>query len=156
LDLFQVASAAPHEFAWLTHVGGEPAGGSLRATNATKWPTGAPWSYLRQPRSATANGQVWESFSDGGRTLRLDLLADGPAEVVHCGFPRDDGPAAATVPMRLFKRQGTNAWFLAAYRFVDKPGEPVELKSTASGPDNTDIAVRAGERTSVHTVPRLQ
>ena len=156
VDFFQVASAAPHEFAWLTHVDGEPAGGSLRATNATKWPMGAPWSYLRQPRSAPANGQVWESFSDGGRTLRLDVLADGPAEFVHCGFPRADGPAAPTVPMRLFKRQGTNAWFLAVYRLVDKPGDAVELKITASGPDNMDIAVRAGERTSLHTVPRLQ
>ena len=98
LDFFQAASAAPHEFAWLTHVDGEPAGGSLRATNAVTWPSGAPWSYLREPRGASATGQVWECFSDGDHTLRMDVLADGPAEVVHCGFPRDDSPAAPDHP----------------------------------------------------------
>jgi len=155
LDFFQAASAAPHEFAWLTHVDGEPAGGSLRATNAVTWPTSAPWSYLREPRGASATGQVWECFSDGQHTFRMDVLADGPAEVVHCGFPRDDSRAAPTIPMRLFKRQGTNAWFLAAYRLVQKPGEPVELKVAPGGAGQMAITLRLDGKGSQHTVPRL-
>ena len=156
LDFFQAASAAPHEFAWLTHVDGEPAGGALLATNTIPWPSGAPWSYLREPRGAGAIGQVWECFSNGDHTLRLDVLADGPAEIVQCGFPRDDTPASQTLPMRLFKRQGTNAWFLAAYRIVAKPGDPAELKVLPAGPEKMDIALRVGERLFQHTVLRLQ
>jgi hypothetical protein len=155
LDFFQATSTAPHEFAWLTHVDGEPAGGSLRATNTITWPSGVPWSYLREPRGASAAGQVWECFSDGDHTLRMDVLADGPAEVVHCGFPRDDSRAAPTIPMRLFKRHGTNAWFLAAYRIVAKPGELAELKVAPAGPEKTDIALRVGGRVFQHAVPRL-
>ena len=156
LDFFQAASAAPHEFAWLTHVDGEPAGGALRATNTIAWPSGPPWSYLREPRGASATGQVWECFSDGHHTLRLDLLADGPAEIVHCGFPRDDGPAPGTLPMRLFKRHGTNAWFLAAYRIVARPTDLAELKVLPAGPGQMDITLRVGGRLFQHTMPRLQ
>jgi hypothetical protein len=137
-------------------VDGEPAGGSLRATNSVNWPTGAPWSYLREPRSAPASSQVWECFSDGGHTLRMDVLADGPAEVVHCGFPRDDSRAAPTLPMRLFKRQGTNAWFLATYRLADTSGSSTGLKVTPAGPDRMSISLRVGEQVFQHAVPRLQ
>jgi hypothetical protein len=89
-------------------------------------------------------------------SLRLDVLTDGPTEVVHCGFPRDDSQAAPTLPMRLFKRQGTNAWFLAAYRIVAKPGDPAELKVLPAGPDKMGITLRVGGRVFRHTVPRLQ
>ena len=156
LDFFQATAAAPHEFAWLTHVDGEPAGGSLRATNPIAWPSGAPWSYLRQPRGASATGPVWESFSDGNHLLRLDVLTDGPTDIVQCGFPRDDSPAARTLPMRLFKRHGTNAWFLAAYRIVAHPDDPAELRVEPRGPEQLDITLRADGRLFQHTVPRLQ
>ena len=131
---------------------GEPAGGSLRATNTVTWPAGPPWSYLRDPRGASATGQVWECFSDGDHTLRMDVLADGPTEIVQCGFPRDDSRAAPTIPMRLFKRQGTNAWFLAAYRLVPKPDEPVELKVMPLSQQKMEIAVRIrGTGVSAHS-----
>jgi hypothetical protein len=155
LDFFQAASATPHEFAWLTHVDGKPAGGSLRATNTITWPSGAPWSYLRDPRGASATGQVWECFSDGDHTLRMDVLADGPTQVVHCGFPRDDSRAAPTLPMRLFKRQGTNAWFLAAYRLAPKPLEPVELKVAPGGAGQMAITLWSDGKVFQYTVQRL-
>ncbi|HOX57596.1 MAG TPA: alginate lyase family protein [Verrucomicrobiota bacterium] len=156
LDFFQAASAAPHEFAWLTHVDGKPAGGSLRATNTVSWPTGAPWSYLREPRGASAAAQVWECFSNSGQTFQLDVLADGPTEIVHCGFPRDDSQGAPTIPMRLFKRHGTKAWFLAAYRLVPKPDEPAELKVSPAGTESMNISLRSGGHTFKHAVPRLR
>jgi hypothetical protein len=155
LDFFQAASAVPHEFAWLTHVDGEPAGSSLRATNAIPWPSGAPWSYLREPRGARATGPVWECFSDGQHTLRLEVLADGPTEIVHCGFPRDDSRSAPTIPMRLFKRQGTNAWFLAVYRLVPKSDEPVELKVAPGEAERLAITLRLDGKVFQHTVPRM-
>jgi prepilin-type processing-associated H-X9-DG protein len=155
LDFFQAASAAPHEFAWLTHVDGKPAGGSLHVTNAVTWPSGAPWSYLREPRGASATGQVWECFSDGEHTFRMDVLTDGPAEVVHCGFPRDDSPASRTLPMRLIKRRGTNAWFLAAYRIVARPGEAAELSVMPVGAEETDIALRMEDKVFRYRLRKL-
>ena len=154
LDFFQAASAAPHDFAWLTHVDGDPAGGNLRATSAVTWPKAAPWSYLREPRGADTTGQVWECFSHSDRTLQLDVLTDGPVEVVHCGFPRDDSRAAPTLPMRLLRRHGTNAWFLAAYRLVTKMGERVELEVTPDGVERRVITLQLGDKVFQHTVPQ--
>ena len=154
LDFFQATSAAPHEFAWLTHVNAEPASGNVAATKAVALPAAAPWSYLRNPRGGGTRSQVWECFSEGQQTLRLDVLADGPAEVVHCGFPRDDSSGAQTIPMRLFKRQGNAAWFLAVYRIGAKPG-PAELKVAPAGAAGMTVTLRLDEKVLQHTVPRL-
>ena len=154
LDFFQAASTAPHEFAWLTHVDGEPAGGNVHAINTVSLPPGAPWSYLRMPSSASSTGQVWECFSDGPRTLRVDVLADGPVDVVHCGFPHDDSPGSPTIPMRIFGRQGNATWFLAVYRLGAKPG-PAELKVAPAGTAGMTVTLRLDEKVVQHTVPRL-
>ena len=155
LDFFQATSAAPHEFAWLTHVDGEPAGGNVHAINTVSLPPGAPWSYLRMLSSARSTGQVWECFSDGPRTLRVDVLADGPVDVVHCGFPRDDSPGSQTIPMRLFRRRGTNAWFLAVYRIVARSDESAELTVAPAGAGKADIALRVSGGAFHHLVRPL-
>lgn len=154
VDLFQAASAAPREFAWVTHVNAEPDGGSAVAANTVAWPAAAPWSYLRDPRGAGSASQAWECFSNGKQTFRLDVLADGPAEIVHCGFPRDDSPGSLTLPMRLFKRHGTNAWFLAVYRLGAKPG-PAELKVAPTNAVKMTVTLRPGKEVLAHTTPRL-
>ncbi len=155
LDFFQAASDSPHEFAWMTHVDGEPAGAGFRPTNTVTFPAGAPWSYLRDPAGARTTGQVWECFSDGRHTLRLDLLADGPAQIVRCGFPRDDSPSPQTIPMRLLERQGTRAWFLAVYRIVAKADEPAELTVTPVGAEKAEITLRMRGEVVHHTVRQL-
>jgi len=156
LDFFQATSATPHEFAWLTHADAESAGGSLQATNPVTFPASAPWNYLRDARSASATGQVWECFFDGKDTLRLDIVADGPTEVVHCGFPRDDGPAPPSIPMRLFKRQATNAWFLASYRILgSRSQKPVELKAMPGGAGQVALTLQWDGKLFRHLAPRL-
>jgi len=156
LDFFQAASSAPHEFAWVTHMDGRPVSGSLRATNAVTWPAGAPWSYLHQPRGGPASKAVWECFSHGKETLRLDMLTDGPTEVVHCGFPRDDSPKSSPIPMRLFKRQGRNAWFLAVYRVGSRrPAQFDELKATEVLEEQMMINLALDGRSFEHRIPRL-
>jgi hypothetical protein len=84
----------------------------------------------------------------------LDVLTDGPVEVVHCGFPRDDSRAAPALPMRLLRRHGTNAWFLAAYRLVTKMGERVELEVTPDGVERRVITLQLGDKVFQHTVPQ--
>ncbi len=82
------------------------------------------------------------------------MLADGPAEIIHCGFPRDDSPGSLTLPMRLFKRHGTNAWFLAVYRLGAKPG-PAELKVAPANAVKMTVTLRPGKEVLAHTTPRL-
>ena len=155
LDLFQADAAKPHEFAWLIHIDGQPASGSVQATNEVALPRTAPWSYLRNARSGLSGTRAWETFAHDAHTLRLDLLADGPTEVVQCGFPRDDGPTPATVPMRLIKRQGNTAWFAAAYR-IDVPEEPVEMDLTAAEGERATLTLHLGSKIYQHAVPRLR
>ena len=155
LDLFQVSAAGPHEFAWVTHVDGESVAASLRATNAMTLPASAPWRFLRDAKSAHATSPLWECFSHDRQTLRLDLFPSGPTEVIQCGFPSDDGPAPQTIPMRLFKRSGTNAWFLAVYRLVSTPAEPAEASIAPAGPKTLDVTLSLSGRVAHHTVPRL-
>jgi len=154
LDFFQAASGVPHEFAWLTHVDGEPASGSVRATNTATLPSGAPWSYLRNARGGGTTNSVWECFSDSNQTLRLDLLADRAAEIVHCGFPRDDSSTPKTVPMRLIKRRGNTVWFLALYRLGASLRTP-ELKVVPAGTGRMTVSLRLDEKLLQYTVPGL-
>jgi hypothetical protein len=153
LDFFQVAASTPREFAWLTHVDGSPAAGSIQATNTFLLPTNAPWSYLRDAKTAPVSGPVWESFTAGQNTFRMDLLSDGPADVIQCGFPRDDSARAETIPMRIVTRRGTNAWFLAIYRLGASPDEPVELAVTPAGAGQTEITLRLGGGAYRHRFP---
>lgn len=154
LDFFQAASGTPREFSWLTHVDGSPATGSIRATNAFALPASVPWSYLRDARSAPANGPWWETFSAGRQTFRMDCLSDGLAEVVQCGFPRDDSSGASVVPMRLVTRRGTNAWFLAVYRLAPTPDEPAGLGIAPAGPGQVEITLHLAGRTYHHRLSR--
>ena len=148
------SSGTPREFSWLTHVDGSLAAGSIRATNAFALPSSAPWSYLRDARSAPANGPWWEAFSAGRQIFRMDCLSDGPAEVVQCGFPRDDSAGASLLPMRLVNRRGTNAWFLAVYRLVATPDEPAGLGVAPAGPDQVEITLQLAGRAYRHRFPR--
>ena len=155
-DFFQVGSAAPHDFTWLTHVDGQRVASSLAATTPVHLPAEAPWSYLREPQSAGSTNNYWELFSDGKNRLRVDVLTDGPAEITHCGFPRDDSSSPETVPMRMVRRHGTNAWFLAVYRTVGRPNQALTLAVEKSSRGQFDISMRAGRKTIRHEVPRLE
>ncbi len=155
VDFFQATSDTPHDFAWLTHVDGESTAGAPRATNTATLPTGTPWSYLREPKSAGATNRIWECFSDGHQTLRMDVLVDGPAEIVHCGFPRNDRPQSDTLPMRLVTRRGTNAWFLALYRIVSRPAEPAELSVGLAAAADPGITLRVGGKVFRYPLPPL-
>jgi hypothetical protein len=58
--------------------------------------------------------------------------------------------------MRLFKRQGTNAWFLAAYRVgSQRPAKPDELKVTEVGGQHMTIRLAVDGKVYEHRVPRL-
>ncbi len=57
--------------------------------------------------------------------------------------------------MRLFKRHGTNAWFLALYR-LGSQGEDVHWQADQTEAACTQIVLTAGEQTTRHRLPRLR
>lgn len=155
LDFFQVSSAQPHDFTWLTHVDGQRVAGSVAGTTPVKLPVEAPWSYLREAKGAGSTNNFWECFTDGKSRLRLDMLTDGSAEITHCGFPRDDSSSPETIPMRMVHRHGTNAWFLALYQIGKRPEKPSRLKME-TGPDGkVEMSAKLGRKTILHELPQL-
>lgn len=155
LDFFQVASDAPHDFAWLTHVDGRRVAGSVEATTPFKLPNDAPWSYLRDPRGAGRTNNFWETFTDGKHRLQLDVLTDGPADIVHCGFPPDDSASPETIPMRIVQRNGRNAWFLAIYRVGKQPAKSLS-PTVENRPDGKfEISAKVGRKIVRHEVAKV-
>ncbi len=156
LDFYQALSDTAHDYAWMTHVDAEPAGGSLTHWAQTALPAKAPWSYLREPQRASApTGACWEAFTREGHTLRVELTSDGPVEVVRCGFPRDDTPHPATLPMRLVECRRPAAWFLAVYRFAPTAAPSLDVEVRPAGTEQWEIRTREGGLDSKHRVPRL-
>ncbi len=153
VDFFQAASTRPREFAWLMHVDGVFIESSVKVTNKTVMPHAVPWTYLRDPVGADATGQMWESFGHGAQKLRVDMLTDGPVELVRCGFPRDDTPSSATIPMRLVKREGTNAWFLVVYRI--NGARDLEMKVAPERAEKLEVELRVTGEVRRHLLPRL-
>ncbi len=156
LDFFQASSAQPHDFTWLTHMDGQRVAGSVAGTTPVQLPAEAPWSYLREVKSAGSTNIFWECFTDGKNQLRMDVLTDGPAEITHCGFPRDDSSSPETIPMRMVRRHGTNAWFLAVYRMVGRPNQSLKLVVEKSSRGQLEISMRMGRKTINHEVPQLE
>jgi hypothetical protein len=155
LDFFQAVSTRAHEYGWLTHVDGRAVAAPAHVTNVVKWPESPPWSFLRSPRSAHGASIVRESFGHDNQTLHLELLADGPMEIIHCGFPKDDTPAAGVIPMRWYSRHGTNAWFAALYRLGGSLPLAGGLDGVRPGEGTVEINVRTGGKTVRHRLPGL-
>ncbi len=167
LDFFQAASDAPSEFAWLTHVDGERIGGSPAPREPVSLPKDAPWSYLRNPRAVVASGPAWEAFrvpAGGGQGtsgvssvsrpfFRMDLQSDAPMDVIQCAFPKDDSASPELMPMRIFKRHGTSAWFAAVYRTGDQPPESCSLSVRRGA---TGWSIMVGRNGQCFEIPSLQ
>jgi hypothetical protein len=156
VDFFQVQSDQPHDYSWVLHVDGQPSTRSLTNWAVTTFPTQAPWSYLLNPQRASSAGSYRESFTRDGRTMRVNLQASGPIEVVQCGFPADDSPHPVPLPMRLVQCRQAEAWFAAVYRLEPERGGDVELQVQPSGAGQVEIRLRhpAGERR--HRVPDIR
>ncbi len=155
IDCFQVSADNAHEYMWLTHVDGRSVAASTPATRTFTWSSNEPWLYLRSPRAGPATNQLWECFSHNGDSLRMDLRADGPTTPITCGFPEQDAPAAKTIPMRLFTRQGTKAWFLALYRSAGTTA-PTPGFSLAPAPGGrVVITLKTGEESREFTAPAV-
>lgn len=172
VDVFQVEADAPRRIEWLIHVDGEPIaddpGGTTEAPGApADIPAAAPWSYLRDARERAIPPRWGETFLRGEGRFRVDVLVEvdggdrgdrggGEARLLSCGFPLDDGPDPATIPMRAIGVTARSVRFFAVYR-SGASADGSLAASVEPGPlGSLEVALRLGERTFRHRVPALE
>lgn len=155
LDVLQVRADSPRELAWTVHVDGRPGASSAGPGAPAELPPGPSWRYLKDPRAVEVPRRFSETFEDGGRTFRLDILLDGPAELLSCGFPLDDGPTPRTVPMRMVRSRAAAARYVAVYRTGAPAREPLEVRAEPDVLESLRVEVRLGPRELRHRIPRL-
>jgi hypothetical protein len=108
-----------------------------------------------QAEEGLVPGPYWEQFHHGERRFRIDLATSSPAQLVRCGFPRDDGPKPAVIPMRMFRSDACSAWYAAVYRSGPKADEALKV-SVSPGPlDSWLVTVDLASSHLAHRVPRL-
>lgn len=155
LDVFQVAADKPRQLAWLVHVDGTSTGGSAGQSARADLPDTGAWSYLLSPRKADPNKTCWEAFRHGDRHFRIDLKCSVPAELVQCGFPRDDSDNPEVVPMRIFRAEATEAWFAAIYQCGSVPPHAARVSLAPGELGNWTATVEINSCRLNHRVPRL-
>jgi len=156
LDVFQLRADAPRRFTWMMHVDGAPGEASAADWTPYAFPDGPPWRWLRDPESTPIDATYGETFDAGGAPFRIDLLADGPAEAIRCGFPRDDTEDPEVYAMRCIERRGESAWFAAVYRTGDAAAGDVGITLEEDVLNSLRVTVEASGRSRAHTVPRLR
>jgi hypothetical protein len=78
-------------------------------------------------KQASSSSPYWEVFEHEARQFRVDLVSDGPVEIVRCGFPADDTSRPATLPMLLISASRPKAWFAAVYRTAAGPADTANM-----------------------------
>jgi hypothetical protein len=115
-DEFQVSSNEPHTYDWFLHAYDEE---GIVHTNLifspTSLPEEAPWKWIRNPRSAHADGDWEASWRQGDIELRLKMAAAPGTEIMACDFPRDDRFTPPPISMLVVRRNAMSTTFSAAY-----------------------------------------
>jgi hypothetical protein len=155
LDCFQAASAKEHDYVWMTHIDGKPVACAVGRWQEHTLSAEAPWKYLRNPRRAPSEGTYWEVFEHEGRRFRLDVVCDGPIEVVTCDFPLDDSDSPATMPMRMIRARRPIATFTAVYQSGNQAPAEAKIELVPDVLDTFQSRITIAGRGTVHRIPRL-
>jgi hypothetical protein len=155
LDFFQLESPLAQRYTWLLHIDGTPQVNAVAHWVDKPLPGAGPWKYLRNMKQASGSSPYWEVFEHQGRRFRVDLVSDGPVEIVRCAFPADDSPRPALLPMLLVSASRPKAWFAAAYRTEVGPADAakIALQDDVLQSYLATLAVRG--RTFTHRLPKL-
>lgn len=156
LDVFQLRADAPCAFTWMTHVDGAPGDANVTDWAPYAFPDGPPWTWLRNPESAPIGATYAETFDAAGAPFRIDLIADGPAEAIRCGFPRDDTDDPELYAMRCIERHADAAWFAAVYRTGDAASGEVGITLEEDVLHSLRVTVETAGRSRAHTIPQLR
>ncbi len=138
------ASPLTHQFDYILHLGGEPAGSSV-ALSPCQGPLGTQCGYplIEQKEKATIRGVVSFTFASEGKQLRVWVVPaeDTPIEVIAASGLTNSPDVR--MPMLVLRQRGTKAKFITVIEPVDpaspvqavrlERGEPVIERGPASG-----------------------
>jgi hypothetical protein len=155
LDFFQFASNEPRQFDWIVHVDGSPSRSSAEEGASFDLPPEAPWRYLKSATRLDGVSGFWEEYRLGDRAFRLDLFLEPPWDLIRCGFPRDDGPDPATIPMRILRSRRPQGWCLAIYRSSRDPLDAPTVRVEPGALRSWRVTVEIQGRRLEHRIPKL-
>ena len=155
LDVFQVSSDEEHTYEWVFHTRDDE--GKTRIYGGfepTSLPDSVPWTWLRNPRSATLDRTWHADWRQGDVRLRLTMLGMPGTEVVLCDFPKSDEFEAPAIPMLIARRKAKSAVFVALYQAEKKDIPSADISLT--GDQTLSVSVVVDGRKRAHVIPILQ
>jgi hypothetical protein len=127
LDIFQVASNQQHTYDYLFHSYDDQ--GAFRAQGAftpVELGAGAPWSWLRNARQTTVDGEWTVTASQKDLKSRLLMLGQAGTRLITCEFPKNDRHEGPAVPMLMARRTAASTVFVSLLQA--ERGELPEVK----------------------------
>ncbi len=158
LDVFQVACDSPRQIDWVMHVLDPQAQrtGGLELKPAAPPARDGAWVWLRDFRAAPADDDWFASWQSDGVHLRLDAQGEPGTQVIECGYPATDEPAAGRIPMLLVRRKARQTVFAVVYTVGRALQGKVRLESCPDREDRMVWSVETAAGRGVHLVPRLR
>jgi len=122
VDILTAGSSSPHVYDFLLHSVDDD--GLTRTDLDLETTTAlAPWAkWIRNARRARCGRQVSLRWCQGDVWLSIQLVTDGPAELVVADFPRTHSLELPPLPMALVRRRAPGVVFAALYQA--SRGEP--------------------------------
>lgn len=173
LDVFEVKADGVHDIAWITHVDAQPDKIFDSRWQHTKWPqreqskdidrtflnntTVTSWSFLSDKQTSQTTRQFWETFVNGDKHFRMDVVCSEPAMYVKTQFPLDESAPDKQMPMRLIEAKADNIVYAALYRISDKDIDtPVDIVvSEESNTHDWNVILKFDSRSESHRVAAI-
>jgi Alginate lyase/Heparinase II/III-like protein len=114
LDIFQVASDEEHTYDYLFHTYDDR--GSFVTESgfqSTELGTGPPWSWLKNARQKSIDGDWAVTARQGDLKTRLVVVGEQGTRLVTCEFPRKDDFSKPAIPMLMARRRGMSTVFVS-------------------------------------------
>ena len=114
LDIFQVASKQQHTYDYLFHsLDDQGAFRTQGSFSPIDLGAGAPWSWLKNARQTTVDGEWNVTASQKELKSRLLMLGQAGTRLITCDFPKNDRFEAPAVPMLMARRTAASTVFVS-------------------------------------------
>lgn len=110
-DMFEVVGSTQHTFDYVLHGNGSITTNLNLSEGSTGF--GGAYSYLRNVKSATTEGDIEVSFTHEGATSRIKIIGEPGTTVFVAEAP--GAPIGTTHPILIVRRSGDHATFAAGF-----------------------------------------
>ncbi|MFI4911214.1 MAG: alginate lyase family protein [Sedimentisphaeraceae bacterium JB056] len=174
LDVFEVESDEAHDVAWVTHVDARSDDIFSSQWRDEQWTQQqqpddvvktfsnntaiASWSFLGDRQISQTGHQFWETFVNGDKNFRIDVVCSEPAKYVKTLFPLDESAPQKQMPMRLIESNADNIVYAALYRISDENiDERVDIVvSEESNTHDWDVVLKFSDQSISHRVAAIE